>query len=146
MSLNKVSFEVQFGIMAACVPTLPPGYKWLRKRMKSRLSSSTTHLPLAAEPGFRPSEPAKAHHADRDISNALRSTAESARAFPNRIQRTIHVDVERNAGEASVDQESKPGLGIDLGPRFESLRSLWATILNAGRRPGGTGSFSQVKT
>lgn len=102
--------------MAACIPTLPPGYRWLRKRLsKSKQNNSKTHLlPFAENPanlGFlheaSPSKPPRAphhHHVeDHDISNALRSSFESgpprARAalafsIPNRIQRTIRVDVD----------------------------------------------------
>ena len=119
--------------MAACVPTLPPGYKWLRKRLKPRQSISTAHLPLAENAEFQPSKPPKAHQSDHDISNALRSEETPVRAFPNRIQRTIRVDVERNAVEDTVD-EGKPRLRIDLGPQFESLRSLWATVLDVRPR------------
>lgn len=136
--LNNLSFEVQLGIIAACIPTLAAGYKWLRKRLQLRQSSSTAHLPLARDPGFEPSKPRKAHHADRDISNALKSETESARALPNQIRRTITVDVERNPTEDSVDHEGKPSLEIHIGPRFESLRSLWAKILDAELRSRGS--------
>lgn len=89
--------------MAACVPTLPPGYKWLCKRLKPRQSSSTAHLPLAENPGFQFAKPPNDNHSDHDISNALRSDTESARVFPDRIQRTIRVDVERRDGENGAD-------------------------------------------
>lgn len=140
--LNNLSFEVQLGIMAACIPTLPAGYKWLRKQLRLRQSSSTANLRLVENPGFEPSKPPKAHRADRDISNALKSEMESARAVPNGIRRTITVDVERNLTEDSVDHEGKPSLEIHVGPRFESLRSLWAKILDAELRSRGSeGSF-----
>lgn len=125
--------------MAACIPTLSPGYKWLRKRLKPRQNSSSAHLPLAENPGFRPpgdaevSKPVKAHHADRDIANALLSETEATQASPNQIRKTIRVDVERNSPEDSVDHEGKPSLEINLGPDFEDLRSLWATVLDARR-------------
>lgn len=45
----------------------------------------------------------------------------------------MRVDVERNAVENSVD-EGKPNLRIDMGPQFESLRSLWAMMLEPERQ------------
>lgn len=144
--------------MAACIPTLPVGYKWLRQQWRqSKQSSSQAHLlpftekrRFQPQPSPSPSKPPQVHHhhtEDHDISNALRSLESEPPArpiFPNRIQRTIRVDVERDAAadgdNNSVEDEGKgkghgkPSIEIDLGPRFEieSLRSLWAGTLDAG--------------
>lgn len=123
--------------MAACVPTLPQGYKWLRTRLKPGERSSAAHLPLAENPELEPSKPRNGPHSDHDISNALRSETEPAGAGSDRIRRTIRVDVERNAIEDGVD-EGKPTLRIDLGPQFESFGSLWAQILEVGYRSRGS--------
>ena len=47
------SFEVQMGIIAACAPTLRPGWKWLRNKMK-RNSSHKGHALLMDEVQLRP--------------------------------------------------------------------------------------------
>ena len=73
--------------------------------MKPGQSSSTAHLPLAENPGFQPGQPCNADHLDHDISKALKTDIESARACPDRIQKTIRIDVERNAVENSADYD-----------------------------------------
>lgn len=44
------SFEVNLGIVAACIPTLRPGYLWTRSRLFSSKKTSSIHLPLAIVP------------------------------------------------------------------------------------------------
>ena len=44
------SFEVHIGIIAACIPTLRPGYKWLIQRLSPSRKTSSVHLPLADSP------------------------------------------------------------------------------------------------
>ena len=44
------SFEVHVGIIAACIPTLRPGYKWLLQRLSTSRKISSMHTPLADNP------------------------------------------------------------------------------------------------
>ena len=44
------SFEVHIGIIAACIPTLRPGYKWLLQRLSTSGKISSMHIPLADSP------------------------------------------------------------------------------------------------
>ncbi|KAI4130902.1 MAG: hypothetical protein LQ338_001499 [Usnochroma carphineum] len=41
------AFEVNLGIIAASIPALRPGYKWLLERLSSSRKASSVHLPLA---------------------------------------------------------------------------------------------------
>lgn len=129
-----LSVEINIGIMAACIPTLPSGYKWCRRRMRSQKNSATAHLPLPENAEFQPIKLSKKHHPDRDISNALRSETDSTRNLFDGIQKTIQIDVERTPVESSATDEGKPNLRLNLRPRFESLRSLWVRILDNGRQ------------
>lgn len=103
--LTKASFEVQFGIMAACFPTLPPGYKWLRKRLDSRKDPSTGHLPLADNPAFTPArdtkttKPSQAHHTHINLSKSLFSETQLGDDASNQIRKTVSIDVERKSRE-----------------------------------------------
>lgn len=98
-------FEVQFGIMAACFPTFPPGYKWLRRRWNSRNNSSIGHVPLADNPAFAPArdttitKPSQAYRTDLSFSNSLLSETQPGNTATNQIRKTVSIDVERNARE-----------------------------------------------
>lgn len=46
-------FEVHIGIIAACIPALRPGYKWLRQRLHRSRKASSDHLPLADSPAHQ---------------------------------------------------------------------------------------------
>ena len=48
------SFEVQMGIIAACAPTLRPGWKWLRENTTKEHSSHKGHALLTDEIHLRP--------------------------------------------------------------------------------------------
>ena len=47
IEMTEHSFEVHVGIIAACIPALRPGYKWLCQKLASSRKSSSIHLPLA---------------------------------------------------------------------------------------------------
>ena len=46
LKLKWTSFEQSFGIVAACIPPLRPGYIWLRSKLRVAKRSTTDHLPL----------------------------------------------------------------------------------------------------
>ena len=46
--INTLRFEIRIGIVAACIPTLRPGYKWLRDKISSARSSQE-HRKLSDE-------------------------------------------------------------------------------------------------
>ena len=138
-------FEVQFGIVAACVPTLPPGYRWLRDRLKPSRSLpsrslSRTHLPLVdhgrsqTNGNASVSTPAKAYRVNRDIANTVLSDPEIG-YHSNRNWRIMQVNVgtEQKLGHETVDHEGRPLLEPELDPISEFYRSLWNTVLDTRR-------------
>lgn len=139
-------FEVQFGIVAACVPTLPPGYRWLRNRLKPSRSLrsrslSRTHLPLVdhcrseTNGDASVSAPAKAYRVNRDIANTVLSDPEIG-YHSNGIWRTMQVNVgiEQKLGDETVDHEGRPFLEPEPDPISELYRSLWNTVLDTRRQ------------
>jgi len=64
-------FEVQLGIIAACIPTLVPGYKWTRRQISSR-----SHTTSASKPTPFVKEPPHIHPSavpETDITDLLKS-------------------------------------------------------------------------
>ena len=97
----KSSFEVQIGIIAACVPTLRHGWKWLYRKMAQR-SSRSGHSQLTDEVHLRPygngapmsiamvTSKNKNHTGDVETSQSLPP-------LPH-IQKTVRVDVDLEPG------------------------------------------------
>ncbi|KAL9130807.1 MAG: hypothetical protein Q9217_001110 [Psora testacea] len=51
------TWEVLFGIAAACIPTLRPGYKWLVGEIRTKLSSGPSKLTKPSAPRWTPPKP-----------------------------------------------------------------------------------------
>ena len=90
------SFEVQMGIIAACAPTLRPGWKWLRETTTKGHSSHKGHALLTDEVHLRPygggaptsvAMVSSKHGTDPQFSESLQPPLPL-------IQKTTRVDVE----------------------------------------------------
>ncbi|KAL8868323.1 MAG: hypothetical protein Q9174_005068 [Haloplaca sp. 1 TL-2023] len=62
-------FEVQLGIVAGCIPTLRPGYKWVRTKIRTYVSSHihSSHTPFSKE------QPASEHLEEARTARHLRA-------------------------------------------------------------------------
>ncbi|KAL8693583.1 MAG: hypothetical protein Q9218_001625 [Villophora microphyllina] len=139
-------FEVQLGIIAACIPALRPGYKWTQSKIHSYISShirssftrfskeqqQPQHLEevktarhLKAHPANTYSDPPMmlGSDASRTVVASLGSGGDVA---DPKIWRSTQFDVEsqRDLGEGGVDygeeaeRKIRPSLEVDLRPRF----------------------------
>ena len=50
---DVTSFEIRIGIVAACIPTLRPGYRWLKQGVRS-MRSSKKHYKLSDKVRLKP--------------------------------------------------------------------------------------------
>ena len=150
-------FEVQLGIIAACIPTLIPGWKWARRHMSSQKSDSGSgHSSFMIEP---PHVRGSARQ-DVDVTEFIESRAgvdndpsELEKAAPNDTKRSIYERrmYGRRASERGIMKtstfavqhdenpqkhrqpshgEDKPSIELDLRPSFEENRRLWRSVAN----------------
>ena len=96
LTCDKYSFEVQVGIIAACIPALRHGYLWLVDVKKRH--SSKGHLELSDQVRLRPLErgtPTYTANA-RKSSEGLDSSIDLENGNPNsshQIKKTVRVDL-----------------------------------------------------
>ena len=99
--LTLGSFEVNVGIVTACIPTLRPGYRWISERLGA-MKKTQDRLPLAEVPLNG------AFDSDTKVAKPLNSYAggvsptvltyvwhNDVQAPDGRIKKTTQVDVER---------------------------------------------------
>ena len=146
--LTLPSFEVQIGIIAACIPTLPIGYKWLvgkASTIRSSHRSNSEAVPFNRTPNSWPSESTKVSHPTQARSKlpvpsdgTTDLSLIGSKALP--IMKTTQWDVEKQAGEkremkqgigggggglghgrntSDATRDGKPSLDVDIHPSFE---------------------------
>jgi hypothetical protein len=112
--------EVNFGIAAACLPALHPGYKWLKRKVgsyRSRGSSDsqmTRGLVLAPvfDPSVEPASPPKAYHPEGgssqeeglDLGPGIRKTTEVAIRNTPRKKRWLNPLITRPDLQSNVER------------------------------------------
>ncbi|KAI4204686.1 MAG: hypothetical protein LQ350_001001 [Teloschistes chrysophthalmus] len=139
-------FEVQLGIIAACIPALRPGYTWTRTKVYSYISSRTpsnfTRFSKEAPPPQHLEEVKQARHLKAHPANTYSDPPMMLGSDPSRtvvaslgsggdlavqqMWRSTQFDVEsqREPGQGvdSVVEEAeskiRPSLEVDLRPRF----------------------------
>ncbi|KAL2040026.1 hypothetical protein N7G274_007429 [Stereocaulon virgatum] len=127
-------FEVQLGIIAASIPTLRPGYKWLTGRvlrLRSGYSGTTTLSRRSREKGlqFENARSRTKESVNKKSSNWTEIEGDDNIALPDycQIRKTTQVDVEREA--------IRDSLGVGFTPNFKSSveldRGLARTIPDA---------------
>ena len=94
------SFEVNVGIITACIPTLRPGYGWMFKRLRA-MKKARDHLPLAEIPLTSPFDSdTKVARPSNPYTGGVSPTVltyvwnNDVRAPDGRIKKTTQVDVE----------------------------------------------------
>ena len=87
------SFEIRIGIVAACIPTLRPGYKWLTERFTS-VRSSKENYKLSDEVRLKPAV---------DSFSAKSTERQESMNFGNEVS----VDVELGHRESPEDRIRK---------------------------------------
>ncbi|KAL8668085.1 MAG: hypothetical protein Q9202_000063 [Teloschistes flavicans] len=138
-------FEVQLGIIAACIPALRPGYTWTRSKISSYISSRTrssfTRFSKEPRPPQHLEEVKQARHLKAHPANTYSNPPMMLGSDPSRtvvaslgsggdladgtMWRSTQFDVEsqREPGQGAdvvVEEERKirPSLEVDLRPRF----------------------------
>ncbi|MCJ1469741.1 hypothetical protein MMC07_008382 [Pseudocyphellaria aurata] len=128
------SVEATLGIVAACIPPLWPGYKWLSDALSRTFKRGTPgdRVPLTTNnPHMRKNNNnAGLALPSRPISES--TTAGSAQDLrTTQIMKTTRIDIEKGPGMEPTNIECKPSLEINLGsplmvdrlPKYE----LWLT-------------------
>lgn len=87
--------EINIGIVAACIPAMPPGYKWLEDKRKSYYSSKG-RTQLTDELGLRPISDTPAYYANaRGGSEGFLSIADLEEPIvSHHIRKTMQVDLD----------------------------------------------------
>lgn len=141
-------FEVQLGIIAACIPALRPGYKWTQAKIHSYISSRRSsntrfakkkppmqHLEEAKTAGHLKAHPANVYSdppllvrsGGSETTTTVGSLGSGDLPYPPKakIYTSMQIDVEsqREWGSQGVMEEKegverKPSLDVDLRPRF----------------------------
>ncbi|KAL9058894.1 MAG: hypothetical protein Q9162_001450 [Coniocarpon cinnabarinum] len=99
------TFEVNLGMVCVCIPTLVPGWKWLRRRLRQR---AQRHLP----DNVAPNGPSPA--ADRKEVEEIRHPEPSARKDASRTERALMgrfaADLESQTPTHRVEVDDAPDL------------------------------------
>ena len=132
-SLTVTSFEVQLGIIAASIPALRPGYKWLtRKVLTLRSGNGGTTLLLGKSSNkqldFENGNSRTKNSFSKKRSNWTEIEGEDIALLEYcQIRKTTDVDVEREAMRDSLGLGFRP----DFKTSVEVDRSLERTIPEA---------------
>lgn len=125
------------GFIAACIPTIRPGYKWFRCKVTTKKSSSENHLPLKDNPRLQtPNETKIANPANVYAAYAGASFPHQA-LHDSQILRTTRVDVRQEPTDrlsSSSHDGGRPSIDINLGPSFKIERGSWIIDLSYERR------------
>ena len=158
-------FEVQLGIIAACIPALSPGYQWSQSKMRAYISShtkSSNTYTAKQKPAVRQIEQERtAHHLRAHPANVYGDPPMMLRSGDTKsckdgglgmtgkayVQDSITIDVESQQVMGSLkglDQEAeesrawqRPSLEVDLRPRF-SLDGVDSSLERIGPAPSST--------
>ncbi|KAI4156356.1 MAG: hypothetical protein LQ340_000343 [Diploschistes diacapsis] len=76
---TSLSFEIGLGIICACIPTLIPGYKWLKQKL-SHHGSSGSGKGAKATGAALPFEPGRHKRREGDSAQLLRATPQDAKS------------------------------------------------------------------
>ena len=132
-SLTGTSFEVQLGIIAASIPALRPGYKWLTRKVLTLRSGNGGTTLLLGKPSNKQLDFENGNSRTKDLFSKKRSNWTEIEgediALPDycQIRKTTDVDFEREAMRDSLGLGFRP----DFKTSVEVDSSLESTIPEA---------------
>lgn len=131
------------GFVAACIPAIRPGYKWFRRTVTTKKSSSENDLPLNDKLGMQPpndvklARPTSVYSAYIGADFPMDSKSMHRIPHDSRILKTTRVDVSKEPVDrisSSSHNGGRPSIDINLGPSFKIERSSWIIDLNNEQR------------
>ncbi|KAL8714034.1 MAG: hypothetical protein Q9220_002180 [cf. Caloplaca sp. 1 TL-2023] len=113
-------FEVQLGIIAACVPALRPGYKWTQTKLRSYISS---HTPFS-HTRFSKEQPQAQHIEEAKTARHLRAHPANVYSDPPMIVASQATTMIGSMGSGDFGMLPKGGIYRSMQIDVESQRDI----------------------